>query len=126
MHLCRAYKIYFVYGFMLLVLIILAIVTVCVTIVCSYLLLNSEVLNCLTCSLGLIAVQDYRWHWTSFLAAASTSVYVYLYSIYYFFFKTKMFGTFQTTFYFGYTAMFAGVLGIMCGASPSQSYVCRR
>ena len=38
-----AYKIYFVYGFMLLVLVILAIVTVCVTIVCCYLLLNSEV-----------------------------------------------------------------------------------
>ena len=38
-----AYKIYFVYGFMLLVLYILATVTVCVTIVCCYLLLNSEV-----------------------------------------------------------------------------------
>jgi transmembrane 9 superfamily protein 3 len=38
-----AYKIYYVYGFMLLVFVILAIVTVCVTIVCCYLLLNSEV-----------------------------------------------------------------------------------
>ena len=27
--------------------------------------------------------------WTSFLSAASTSIYVYLYSLYYFFFKTK-------------------------------------
>ncbi|VDM80947.1 unnamed protein product [Strongylus vulgaris] len=41
-----AYKIYYVYGFMLLVTIILAIVTVCVTIVCCYFLLNAE---------------DYRW-----------------------------------------------------------------
>ncbi|PAV82301.1 hypothetical protein WR25_07250 [Diploscapter pachys] len=41
-----AYKIYYVYGFMFLVLIILSIVTVCVTIVCSYFLLNAE---------------DYRW-----------------------------------------------------------------
>ena len=41
-----AYKIYYVYGFMLLVFLILAIVTVCVTIVCSYFLLNAE---------------DYRW-----------------------------------------------------------------
>ena len=41
-----AYKIYYVYGFMLLVFIILAIVTVCVTIVCTYFLLNAE---------------DYRW-----------------------------------------------------------------
>ena len=95
-----AYKIYYVYGFMLLVLLILAVVTVCVTIVCTYFLLNAE---------------DYRWcvvvaflssqplprsrigcsfrpnfrQWTSFLAAGSTSIYVYLYSFYYFFFKTK-------------------------------------
>ena len=41
-----AYKIYYVYGFMLLVFIILMIVTVCVTIVCTYFLLNAE---------------DYRW-----------------------------------------------------------------
>uniref|UniRef100_T1JG74 Transmembrane 9 superfamily member n=1 Tax=Strigamia maritima TaxID=126957 RepID=T1JG74_STRMM len=95
-----AYKIYYVYGFMLLVFIILAIVTVCVTIVCTYFLLNAE---------------DYRWQWTSFMAAASTSGYVYLYSFYYFFFKTKMYGLFQTTFYFGYMALFSTVLGIMCG-----------
>lgn len=48
--------------------------TVCVTIVCTYFLLNAE---------------DYRWQWTSFLSAASTALYVYLYSFYYFFFKTK-------------------------------------
>ena len=37
-----AYKIYYVYGFMLLVFIILTVVTVCVTIVCTYFLLNAE------------------------------------------------------------------------------------
>ncbi|XP_046349925.1 transmembrane 9 superfamily member 3-like [Haliotis rufescens] len=95
-----AYKIYYVYGFMFLVFVILAIVTVCVTIVCTYFLLNAE---------------DYRWQWTSFLAAASTSGYVYLYSFYYFFFKTKMYGLFQTAFYFGYMALFSIALGIMCG-----------
>ena len=42
--------------------------------------------------------------------------YVYLYSIHYFFAKTKMTGFFQTAFYFGYTAMFCLGLGIMCGA----------
>jgi len=41
-----AYKIYYVFGFMLLVFLILTTVTVCVTIVCTYFLLNSE---------------DYRW-----------------------------------------------------------------
>lgn len=95
-----AYKIYYVYGFMLLVFLILMIVTICVTIVCTYFLLNAE---------------DYRWQWTSFLSAGSTAIYVYLYSFYYFLFKTKMYGLFQTTFYFGYMALFSLALGIICG-----------
>ncbi|XP_076368296.1 transmembrane 9 superfamily member 3-like [Tachypleus tridentatus] len=95
-----AYKIYYVFGFMLLVFFILSIVTVCVTIVCVYFLLNAE---------------DYRWQWTSFLAGGSTAAYVYVYSFYYFFFKTKMFGLFQTAFYFGYMALFSLALGVLCG-----------
>jgi len=95
------YKYYYVYGFMLLVYIILIVVSICVTIVSTYFLLNSE---------------DYRWQWVSFLSSASTAGYVFLYSIYYFFVKTKMSGFFQTCFYFGYTAMFCLGLGVMCGA----------
>jgi len=95
-----AYKIYYVYGFMLLVFLILLTVTVCVTIVCTYFLLNAE---------------DYRWQWTSFMAAGSTAGYVFFYSFYYFFFKTKMYGLFQTTFYFGYMGVFSLSLGILCG-----------
>ncbi|CAH8388106.1 unnamed protein product [Eruca vesicaria subsp. sativa] len=95
------YKVYYVYGFMLLVFLILVVVTVCVTIVGTYFLLNAE---------------NYHWQWTSFFSAASTAVYVYLYSIYYYYVKTKMFGFFQTSFYFGYTLMFCLGLGILCGA----------
>jgi transmembrane 9 superfamily protein 3 len=29
--------------------------------------------------------------------------------------KYRMFGLFQTTFYFGYMALLSGALGIMCG-----------
>ena len=49
------------------------------------------------------------------MAGASTAGYIYLYSFYYFFFKTKMYGLFQTVFYFGYMAMFSIALGLMCG-----------
>ena len=94
------WQVYYVYGFMLLVFLILIIVTVCVTIVGTYFLLNAE---------------NYHWQWTSFFSAASTAAYVYLYSIYYYFMKTKMSGFFQTTFYFGYTLMFCLGLGILCG-----------
>lgn len=95
-----AQQVYYVYGFMLLVFVILVIVTVCVTIVGTYFLLNAE---------------NYHWQWTSFFSAASTAVYVYLYSIYYYYVKTKMSGFFQTSFYFGYTMMFCLGLGILCG-----------
>ncbi|KMT20136.1 hypothetical protein BVRB_1g001520 [Beta vulgaris subsp. vulgaris] len=95
------YKVYYVYGFMLLVFLILVIVTVCVTIVGTYFLLNAE---------------NYHWQWTSFFSAASTAIYVYLYSIYYYHVKTKMTGFFQISFYFGYTMMFCLGLGILCGA----------
>jgi transmembrane 9 superfamily member 3 len=81
------YKFYYVYGFMLLVFLILCVVTLCVTIVCTYFLLNAE---------------NYRWHWTSFAAAGSTALYVFLYAIYFYFFKTNMTGFLQTCFYFGY------------------------
>ncbi|KAG4153104.1 hypothetical protein ERO13_D04G163600v2 [Gossypium hirsutum] len=95
------YKVYYVYGFMLLVFLILIIVTICVTIVGTYFLLNAE---------------NYHWQWTSFFSAASTAIYVYLYSVYYYHVKTKMSGFFQTSFYFGYTLMFCLGLGILCGA----------
>ncbi|CAO3657289.1 unnamed protein product [Mucor hiemalis] len=91
------YKIYYVYGFMLLVFIILLVVSACVAIVSTYFLLNSE---------------DHRWHWVSFMTCASASGYIYLYSVYYFMAKTKMTGMFQTSFYFGYTAILC--LGMFC------------
>eukprot|EP00967_Tisochrysis_lutea_P058198 scaffold73953_cov32-Tisochrysis_lutea.AAC.8 len=75
------YKFYYVYGFMLLVFLILTVVTVCVTIVVTYFLLNNE---------------DYRWPWTSFLSSASTALYVFAYSVFYFLIKTRMSGFFQT------------------------------
>ncbi|GLU06719.1 hypothetical protein SLE2022_237210 [Rubroshorea leprosula] len=107
------YKVYYVYGFMLLVFLILIIVTICVTIVGTYFLLNAE---------------NYHWQWTSFFSAASTAFYVYLYSIYYYHVKTKMSGFFQTSFYFGYTLMLCLGLGLLCGAVGylgSKSFVRR-
>lgn len=94
------YKFYYVYGFMLLVFVILLVVTASVAIVSSYFLLNAE---------------DHRWPWTSFLLSASTAFYVFLYAIYFFIFKTKMSGFFMTTFYFAYMILFCLGLGILCG-----------
>merc|ERR1719198_1310220 len=94
------YKFYFVFGFMLLVYVILFIVSICTTIVSVYFVLNSE---------------NYHWQWISFLSSGSTAGYVFLYSIYYFFFKTKMSGFLQIAFYFGYMLLFCTAFSILCG-----------
>ena len=94
------YKFYYVFGFMMLVYAILMVVSVCTTIVATYFLLNAE---------------NYNWQWVAFLASGSTSGYVFLYSIYYFFWKTKMSGFLQTCFYFGYMGMFCSAFFVLCG-----------
>lgn len=102
------YKFYYVYGFMLLVYLILVVVTVCVSVMSTYLQLNAE---------------DWRWPWTSFLSGFSTGVYVFLYAVYYFIFKTRMSGLLQTAFYFGYMGLFCIILGVLTG---SVSYLAAR
>mmetsp|Transcript_7202 Transcript_7202/g.18399 ORF Transcript_7202/g.18399 Transcript_7202/m.18399 type:complete len:249 (+) Transcript_7202:116-862(+) len=95
------YKVYYVYGFMLLAFLILMIVSACISVVGTYFLLNAE---------------NHRWQWTAFTSSASTAVYVFLYSIHFYFYKTKMTGLYQAVFYFGYTSIFCFALSLTCGA----------
>merc|ERR1711992_207592 len=95
------YKFYYVYGFMLLVFVILTIVTACVTIVSTYILLNAE---------------DRRWKWVSIFSGGSTALYVFAYATFYFATKTQMSGMFQTSFYFGYMFLFSLTIFFMCAA----------
>ncbi|GMH99463.1 hypothetical protein TrLO_g5852 [Triparma laevis f. longispina] len=94
------YKFYYVYGFMLLVFIILAIVTMCSTIVSVYFLLNSE---------------NYHWQWTALMSGGFSGFYVFLYALYYFYFKTNMTGLLQTCFYFGYMGLQSFGMSLLCG-----------
>mmetsp|Transcript_60971 Transcript_60971/g.120026 ORF Transcript_60971/g.120026 Transcript_60971/m.120026 type:complete len:602 (-) Transcript_60971:135-1940(-) len=96
-----SYKFYYVYGFMLLVYAILSMVTICTTIVAVYFILNAE---------------NYNWQWIALGSAGSTSCYVFLYSIFYFYYKTQMTGMLQVTYYFGYMALFCIGMFFMCGA----------
>mmetsp|Transcript_27402 Transcript_27402/g.59866 ORF Transcript_27402/g.59866 Transcript_27402/m.59866 type:complete len:620 (-) Transcript_27402:173-2032(-) len=93
-------KIYYVYGFMLAIILLLCLVIVCVSITCTYVLLNAE---------------DYRWQWQSFLSCAATSVYVFLYTVHYFY-NSTMSGFLQTVYYFGTSLNFCIGLGLFCGA----------
>lgn len=94
------HKFYYVYGFLLLVFVILVVVTMCSTIVACYFLLNAE---------------NYHWQWTSFAAGGSVGFYMFVYSLYYFYAKTNMHGLLQTVFYFGYQAMQSIVVSAICG-----------
>jgi transmembrane 9 superfamily protein 3 len=96
-----SYKFYYVYGFVLLVYVILALVTISSTIVAVYFTLNNE---------------NYHWQWLSLGCAASSALYVFLYAVFYFFYKTQMTGLLQVTFYFGYMLLFCVTLFFMCGA----------
>jgi transmembrane 9 superfamily member 3 len=82
-----SYKFYYVYGFMLVVYSILTLVTVCTTIVAVYFILNAE---------------NYNWQWIALGCAGSTSFYVFVYSMFYFVYKTQMTGLLQVAYYFGY------------------------
>eukprot|EP00903_Cladosiphon_okamuranus_P013038 g12165.t1 len=95
------YMYFYVYGFVLLVFAILVVVLVCTTIVAVYFVLNGE---------------NYHWQWVSFLSAGSTAGYVYLYSIYYLWFKTQQSGFMQLSFFFGYMGLFCAALAVMCGS----------
>lgn len=94
------YKFYHVYGFLLGVYAILAIVVSMTTIIVVYFCLNAE---------------NYLWQWISLASGGSTAIYVFLYGVYYFVFKTSMTGFLQTMFYFGYMTLIALNLGILCG-----------
>jgi len=94
------YKFYHVYGFLFGVYAILTIVVGMTSIIVVYFCLNAE---------------NYLWQWTAFGSGASTSVYVFLYGIYYFVFKTQMHGMLQFCFYFGYMTLISINLGLLCG-----------
>lgn len=83
-----SYKFYYVYGFVLLIYGILVMVTISTTIVAVYCTLNSE---------------NYHWQWIALGCSGSTAFYVFLYSIFYFWWKTQMSGLLQVSYYFGYT-----------------------
>jgi len=91
---------YQLFGILFIVAIILFIVTACITIALTYFQLSME---------------DHRWWWSSFLNGGSTGIFVYLYSIFYYTYRSKMSGTLQASFYFGYMAVICYFFFIMLG-----------
>lgn len=90
-------RVYYVFGFLFVVLVLLVIVCAEVSVVLTYMHL---------------CVEDWRWWWKSFFASGSVALYVFLYAINYLVFDLRsLSGPVATTLYLGYTVLM--VLAIM-------------
>merc|ERR1712054_494380 len=91
---------YYVFGFLMLVFVILAITCSEICIVMCYFQLCAE---------------DYHWWWRSFLTAGSSAFYMFAYSIFYFYTKLEITKFVSTLLYFGYMSIAALVFFVSTG-----------
>lgn len=90
-------RVYYVFGFLFVVLILLVVVCAEVSLVLTYMHL---------------CVEDYKWWWKSFFASGSVAIYIFIYSINYLVFDLKsLSGPVSATLYLGYSLFM--VLAIM-------------
>ena len=95
------HKIYTLFGILFIAFVLLVVVTSFVTIALTYFQLVME---------------DHRWWWRSFLCAGATGAFIYVYSFYYYFHRSTMFGFMQLSFYFGYMAVASYAFTLMLGS----------
>ncbi len=94
------HQFYYVFGFLLLVVLILIVTCAEITIVMCYFQLCAE---------------DYHWWWRSFLTSGSSAVYLFIYSVFYFYTKLEITKFVPTILYFGYMLMSAIIFFVVTG-----------
>ena len=94
------HQIYYIFGFLFLVMIVLTITCAEVSILLCYFQLCNE---------------DYRWWWRSFLTSGSCSFYMLLYAIWYNITELDMTGAIPIFLYFGYMSMIAFTFFLITG-----------
>ncbi len=95
------HTIYYVFGFLFLVLIILGVCSAEVAIVICYFQLSAE---------------DYTWWWRSFMTSASTGGYLFLYSAVFFNSKLDLADFTSGALYFGYMGLVSGAFSLLTGS----------
>ena len=95
------HQIYYLFGFLVIVLVILAVTCAEVSVVMCYFQLSGE---------------DYNWWWRSFLTSGSSGLYLFAYSIMYFFTQLDIIGFVPTLIYFTYMFIFALLFFLITGA----------
>ncbi|CAG7837323.1 unnamed protein product [Allacma fusca] len=93
-------QMYYMFGFLFLVFIILVITCSETTILLCYFHLCSE---------------DYRWWWRSFLTSGFTAFYLFFYCVHYFVTKLNIEGFISTFLYFGYTLIMVFLFFLLTG-----------
>ncbi|KAF7726417.1 hypothetical protein EC973_008751 [Apophysomyces ossiformis] len=95
------HRIYYGIGFLFLVFLVLILTCTQVSILMCYFHLCNE---------------DYHWSWRSFFTSGATGVYVFLYSILYYFTKLNISNFTSTVLYFGYSAIISLVTAVLTGS----------
>lgn len=95
------HQVYYIFGVLFIVFLILIITCAEITIVLCYFQLCSE---------------DYHWWWRSYLTSGSSAIYLLLYSTFYFFTKLDMTKTIPTIMYFGYMFIVSYSFFVLTGA----------
>lgn len=94
------HQFYYIFGFLLLVFIILLITCAEISVVLCYFQLCSE---------------DYHWWWRSFLSSGSCALYLFLYSVMYFFTKLEIIKFSSGLLFFGYMFLVSFAFFILTG-----------
>ena len=93
---------YYVFGFLLLVFVLLLVTAAEISIMLTYFQLCAE---------------DYQWWWRSMLVPAASGCYLYAYCIYYFLANLEMEGTVPQLLYFGYMGIVALLFSFVTGTT---------
>jgi Endomembrane protein 70 len=62
-----------------------------------------------------LSVENYHWWWNSLLYGGSVGVYVFAYSVFYYYIRSPLDGFMQASFFFGYSLLFSYAFFLQCG-----------
>jgi len=93
-------QLYYIFGFLFIVFVILILTCAEITIVMCYFQLCSE---------------DYHWWWRSFLTAGASALYMFFYAIFYFFTKMEIEKFVSALMYFGYSLIMCFAFFLLTG-----------
>lgn len=95
------HQFYYLFGFLALVLLVLLVTCAEISVTLTYFQLTAE---------------DYSWWWNSFFASASTGLYVFGYSIFYFSLRLNITKVVSCMLYFGYMSIISMLFSLITGS----------